>query len=81
MGAQTKKVGPQGDSILEACLTKTYKGLKFLDIDENNRVMTVQKMIFQKRHGKNACHVFATMKGFNDKLNPFLLGKKKIGEL
>ena len=50
----------------EARLTKKYKGLKFVDIDEeNNKVMTVHKMIFQKKRGNNLYHVFATMDGFN----------------
>jgi hypothetical protein len=65
---ELEKVGPQGNLILEARLTKKYRGLKFLDIDENNRVMTVHKMIFQKQRGNNAYHVFATMDGFNDQL-------------
>jgi hypothetical protein len=65
---ELKKVGPQGNSILEARLTKKYARLKFLDIKKNNRVMTLHKMIFQKQRGNNAYHVFATMDGFNDKL-------------
>ena len=65
---ELEKIGPNGDSILEARLTKKYKGLKFFDIHENNRVMTAHKMIFQKKHGNNAYHVFATMDGFNDLL-------------
>jgi hypothetical protein len=35
---ELNKVGPQGDSILEARLTKKYLGLIFFDINENNRV-------------------------------------------
>jgi hypothetical protein len=50
---ELEKIGPTGNLILEACLTKKYKGLKFVDIDENNRVMTVHKMIFQKKRGFN----------------------------
>ena len=46
---EQKKVGPQGDVILEAHLTKKYQGLHFYDIDNNNGVMTVQKMIFVKK--------------------------------
>jgi hypothetical protein len=46
---ELNKVGPQEDSILEALLTKKYLGLKFFDIDDNNRVTTVHKMIFQKK--------------------------------
>ena len=65
---ELEKIGPNGDLILEARLTKKYKGLKFFDIDENNRVMTVHKMIFQKKRGNNLYHVFATMDGFNDVL-------------
>jgi len=65
---ELKKVGPQCDSILEAHLTKKYRGLQFLDINENNMEMTVHKMISQKRRGDNAYHVFAMMDGFNDKL-------------
>jgi hypothetical protein len=65
---ELKKVGPQGDSILEARLSKKYRGLKLFDINENNRVMTVHKMVFQKKRGNNAYHVFATMDGFNDQL-------------
>ncbi len=63
---ELEKIGPNGNSILEACLTKKYKGLNFFDIDENNRVMTAHKMIFQKQH--IVYHVFATMDGFNDLL-------------
>jgi len=65
---ELEKIGPNGDLILEAHLTKKYKGLKFVDIDENNKVLTVHKMIFQKKHGNNLYHVFATMDGFNDVL-------------
>ena len=65
---ELEKIGPNGNLILEARLTKKYKGLKFFDIDENNRVMTVHKMIFQKKRGNNLYHVFATMDGFNDAL-------------
>ena len=36
-----------------------------LTMDENIRVMTAHKMIFQKRCGNNAYHVFAVMDGFN----------------
>ena len=49
-------------------LKKKYKGLKFLDINKNNKEMTVHKMISQERRGDNAYHVFAMMDGFNDKL-------------
>jgi hypothetical protein len=65
---ELEKIGPNGDLILEARLTKKYKRLKFFDIDENNKVMTVRKMIFQQKHGNNLYHVFATMDGFNDVL-------------
>jgi hypothetical protein len=65
---ELNKLGPQGNLILEARLTKKYQGLKFLDIDDNNKVLTVHKMIFQKQRGNNAYLVFATMDGFNDKL-------------
>jgi len=65
---ELEKIGPSGDLILEARLTKKYKGLKFVDIDDNNRVMTAHKMIFQKQRGNNVYHVFATMDGFNDLL-------------
>jgi len=65
---ELEKIGPNGDSILEARLTKKYKGLKIFDIDENNRVMTAHKMIFQKKRGNNLYHVFAMMDGFNDVL-------------
>ena len=67
MGAP--KLGPQGNLILEARLTKKYQGLKFCDIDNDNKVMTVHKMIFTKRRGNNAYHVFATMDGFNCQLS------------
>jgi hypothetical protein len=53
---------------LGSATNKKYKGLKFVDINENNRVMTAHKMIFQKKRGNNAYHVFATMDGFNDVL-------------
>ena len=62
---ELEKIGPNGDLILEARVTKKYKGLKFFDIDDNNSVLTVHKMIFQKRRGNNAYLVFATMDGFN----------------
>ena len=65
---ELKKVGPQGDAILEACLTKKYQGLKFYDMDKGNRVMTVKRMFFQKQQGNNAYYVFATMLGFNCEL-------------
>ncbi len=65
---ELEKIGPNGDLILEAHLTKKYKDLKFVDIDENNRVMTAHKMIFQKKCGNNVYHMFAMMDGFNDLL-------------
>jgi hypothetical protein len=37
---ELEKLGPQGNSILEARLTKKYQGLKFWDIDNDNKVMT-----------------------------------------
>ena len=46
---ELEKIGPNGNSIWEARLTKKYKGLKLVDIDENKRVMTAHKMIFQKK--------------------------------
>jgi hypothetical protein len=64
---ELEKIGPNGDSILEAHLTKKYKGLNFF-IDENNKAMTAHKILFQKKCGNNAYHVFATMDGFNDVL-------------
>ena len=45
-----------------------YQGLKFWDIDNDNKIMTVHKMLFAKRRGNNAYHVFATMDGFNCQL-------------
>jgi len=66
---EQEKLGPQGNSILEARLTKKYQGLKFFDIDNDNKVMTVHKMVFSKRRGNNAYNVFATMDGFNCQLN------------
>ena len=42
-----------------------YGGLKFCDIDEGNRVMTVTKMVFVKQRGKNAYHAFATLPGYD----------------
>ena len=66
---EQEKLGPKGNSILEARLTKKYQGLKFLDIDNDNKVMTVHKMIFWKRRGNSAYNVFATMDGFNFQLN------------
>ncbi len=65
---ELEKIGPNGNLILKAHLMKKYEGLIFFDIDENNRVMTAHKMIFQKRHGNNVYHVLATMDGFNDLL-------------
>ena len=62
---ELEKIGPNGDSILEARLTKKYRGLNFFDIDNNNRVMTAHKMIFQKKRGNNLYDVFAMMNGFN----------------
>jgi hypothetical protein len=47
---------------------KKVPRIEIFDIDNNNRVMTVHKMIFQKKCGNNAYHVFATMEGFNDQL-------------
>jgi hypothetical protein len=46
---ELNKVGPQDNLILGAHLTKKYLGLKFFDINDKNRVMTVHKMIFQKK--------------------------------
>ena len=65
---EQKKLGPQGNQMLEARLTKKYQGLKFCDIDSNNRVMTIFKMVFVKKRGDNAYHVFATLPGFNSEL-------------
>jgi hypothetical protein len=65
---EREKIGPNGSSILEARQTKKYKGLKFVDINENNKVMTAHNILFQKKRGNNAYLVFATMDGFNDVL-------------
>ncbi len=45
---EREKIGPNGSSILEARQTKKYKGLKFVDINENNKVMTAHNILFQK---------------------------------
>ena len=44
---ELKKVGPQGNAILEAHLTKKYQGLKFYDMGKRNRVMTVKRLFLQ----------------------------------
>jgi len=62
---ELKKIGPQGNQLLEARLMSKYGGLKFCDIDEGNRVMTVIKMVFVKQRGKNAYHAFATLPGYD----------------
>jgi hypothetical protein len=35
---------PGGDPILEARLTAKYQGLKYYDIDNGNKVLTIHKM-------------------------------------
>ena len=62
---ERKKVGPRGDTILEARLTAKYQGLKFYDIDSDNRVMTARRMVFRKERGTNTYDVFATLPGFS----------------
>jgi hypothetical protein len=62
---ELKKIGPQGNQLLEARLMNKYGGLKLCDIDEGNRVMTVTKIIFEKQRGKNAYHVFTTLPGYD----------------
>ena len=42
-----------------------YGGLKFCEIDEGNRVMTVHKIIFVKQCGNHEYQVFATLPGYS----------------
>jgi hypothetical protein len=65
---ERKKGGPRGDTILEARLTAKYQGLKFYDIDADNRVMIAHRMVFRKERGTNTYDVFATLPGFNVEL-------------
>jgi hypothetical protein len=58
---ELKKIGLQGNHLLEARLMCKYEGLKFCDIDEGNRVMTVHGMMFVKQRGNNAYHMFACL--------------------
>jgi hypothetical protein len=44
---ELKKIGPNGDLILEACLTKKYKGLKFFDIDANKFEFSCNRSILR----------------------------------
>jgi hypothetical protein len=62
---ELKKIGPQGNQLLEARLMKKYGRLKLCDIDKGNRVMTVIKIIFLEQRGKNAYHAFATLPGYD----------------
>jgi hypothetical protein len=62
---EQKKVGPQGNQLLEARLMNRYGGLKFCDIDRDNRVITGHKMVFFKQRGNNSYHVFATLPGYD----------------
>ncbi len=66
---EQEKVGPWGDATLEARLTAKYQGLKFYDIDlDDNKVMTVHRMVFWKERAKNRYNVFRIMPGFNHEL-------------
>jgi len=56
---EQKKIGPQGNAILEAKLTAKYQGLKLL---------TVHRMVFWKERAKNRYNVFGIMSGFNHDL-------------
>ena len=62
---ELKKIGPQGNQLLEARLMNKYGGLKLCDIDEGNRVMTVTKIVFEKQRGKNAYNAFTTLPGYD----------------
>jgi hypothetical protein len=53
---------------LGSASNKKVQRIEFFDIDENNRVMTAHKIIFQKQCGNNVYHVFATIDRFNDLL-------------
>jgi hypothetical protein len=65
---ESKQIAPRGDTIQEARLLAKYEGLKFYDVDNDNRIMTAHKMIFRKERGKNRYDIFATMPGFNHEL-------------
>ena len=66
---ERKKIGPQGNVILEAKLTAKYQGLKFYDIDsEDKKLLTVHRMVFRKERAKNRYDVFGIMPGFNHDL-------------
>ena len=65
---ENEKLGPQGNHILEARLMNKYGGMKFCDIDEDIRVMTVHKMVFVKQRGNNEYRVFATLPGYNSNI-------------
>ena len=62
---EQKKIRPQGNHLLEARLMNKYGGLKFFDIDQNNRVITVHKMVFVKQRVNNSYHVFAAFPGYD----------------
>ncbi len=67
---EQKKVGPLRDAILEAQLTAKYQGLMFYNIDsDDNKVMTVHRMVFWKERAKNRYDVFGIMPGFNHELS------------
>jgi hypothetical protein len=62
---ERKKLPPRGDVLHEARLLAKYKGLKFFDADNDNRIMTIHKMAFRKERGRNRYDIFAIMDGFN----------------
>ena len=65
---ECKKLTPWGDPILEARLTAKYQGLKFYDINNGNKVLTIHKMALQKERGNNKYEAFAIHPGFNHKI-------------
>ncbi len=66
---EQKKIGPRGDAIPEAKLTAKYQGLKFYDIDsDDNKILTVHRMVFRKERAKNSYYVFGIFPGFNHDL-------------
>ncbi len=64
---EKKKVGPSGDTILEARLVRKYAGLRWLDPDNGYRLCIAhpKRMFFQKKRGNNKYLIFATYEGFD----------------
>ena len=66
------KLGPTGDPMFEARLVSQYRGLKWIDPDNNYtlRVAHTNNMYFKNQRGNNKYHILLTLEGYDLSIPP-----------